>query len=348
MIYEDPYDQSLLSLAASKQSFFIWYDSLEFGISRVTVASVGIEQATDAGTHQWWEESMVTALQVEGMGMGCEGGGLCTNAVLSFFPNSMTIVIVILAAVIILIIGFGVSGMEALISVTALTSPGNTGQCSILGCSFEPDIWLDSIAIQWAKEGVAGLVHEFKAGKDHLQEQGLSFQGRTAVFADQVIGGNASLELKDVQLSDAGTYQCSVTTDRGPETHFKEHSRLRRGPTRDTNSTSPQRKFRSCRGAAGEGYKGSAKVSKREQRDNFSLTEQQGTVKRYSPSTCRNGNHRRDFPMNSSSAWWGKGSERERTWNKTQIQTTQTFQYGHLSTSCVFSMTMSTQKPFIN
>nr|XP_021404736.2 V-set domain-containing T-cell activation inhibitor 1 [Lonchura striata domestica] len=101
------------------------------------------------------------------------------------------------------------------ISVTALTSPGNIGQRSILGCSFQPDIRMDSIAIQWAKEGVAGLVHEFKAGKDHLQEQDPSFQGRTAVFADQVIGGNASLELRDVQLSDAGTYQCSVTTARG-------------------------------------------------------------------------------------------------------------------------------------
>ncbi|XP_040980671.1 V-set domain-containing T-cell activation inhibitor 1 isoform X3 [Aquila chrysaetos chrysaetos] len=39
--------------------------------------------------------------------------------------------------------------------------------------------------------------------------------GRTAVFADQVIGGNASLELRDVQLSDAGTYRCSVSTARG-------------------------------------------------------------------------------------------------------------------------------------
>lgn len=46
-----------------------------------------------------------------GTGMGWEGGGLCVNAVLSFSPNSMTTVIVILAAVIALIIGFGVSGM---------------------------------------------------------------------------------------------------------------------------------------------------------------------------------------------------------------------------------------------
>ncbi|NWR45654.1 VTCN1 inhibitor, partial [Regulus satrapa] len=127
---------------------------------------------------------------------------------------SMATVIVILAAVITLIIGFGVSGQHS-ISVTALTSPGNIGQRSILGCTFEPDIQMDSIAIQWAKEGVAGLVHEFKGGKDHLQEQDPSFQGRTAVFAEQVIGGNASLELRDVRLSDAGTYHCSVTTARG-------------------------------------------------------------------------------------------------------------------------------------
>ncbi|NXT22071.1 VTCN1 inhibitor, partial [Syrrhaptes paradoxus] len=127
---------------------------------------------------------------------------------------SVTTVIIILAVVIVLIIGFGVSGKHS-ISVTALTSPGNIGQRSVLGCSFEPDIRMGNIAIRWAKVGVAGLVHEFKGGKDHLQEQDASFQGRTAVFADQVMGGNASLELRDVQLSDAGTYECSVTTARG-------------------------------------------------------------------------------------------------------------------------------------
>ncbi|NXN98632.1 VTCN1 inhibitor, partial [Rhinopomastus cyanomelas] len=127
---------------------------------------------------------------------------------------SMTTVIIILAAVIALIIGFGVSGKHS-ISVRALTSSGNIGHHGILGCTFEPDIHMSSIVIQWAKAGVDRLVHEFKGGKDCLQEQDASFQGRTAVFADQVIGGNASLELRDVQLSDAGTYQCSVTTARG-------------------------------------------------------------------------------------------------------------------------------------
>ncbi|XP_030317651.1 V-set domain-containing T-cell activation inhibitor 1 isoform X2 [Calypte anna] len=75
---------------------------------------------------------------------------------------SMTMVIIILAVVIALIIGFGVSGNRS-ISVTALTSTGNIGQGGILGCTFEPDIQLGSIEIRWTKAGVAGLVHEFKA-----------------------------------------------------------------------------------------------------------------------------------------------------------------------------------------
>ncbi|NXJ94090.1 VTCN1 inhibitor, partial [Corythaixoides concolor] len=127
---------------------------------------------------------------------------------------SMAAVVITLAVVIALIIGFGVSGKRS-IGVTALTSPGNIGQRGILGCTFEPDIQMSSIVIRWAKAGVAGLVHEFRGGKDYLQEQDASFRGRTAVFAEQVIGGNASLELRDVQLSDAGTYRCSVTTARG-------------------------------------------------------------------------------------------------------------------------------------
>uniref|UniRef100_A0A8B9QD07 V-set domain containing T cell activation inhibitor 1 n=1 Tax=Apteryx owenii TaxID=8824 RepID=A0A8B9QD07_APTOW len=111
-----------------------------------------------------------------------------------FFPNSMTTVIIVLAAVIALIVGFGVSGKRS-ISVTTLPSPGNIGQNSILGCTFEPNVKLGSMAIRWAKAGLAGLVHEFRGGEDHLQEQDALFQGRMVVFADQVAGGNASLLL---------------------------------------------------------------------------------------------------------------------------------------------------------
>uniref|UniRef100_H0WUL3 V-set domain containing T cell activation inhibitor 1 n=1 Tax=Otolemur garnettii TaxID=30611 RepID=H0WUL3_OTOGA len=101
------------------------------------------------------------------------------------------------------------------ITVTTLISAGNIGEDGILSCTFEPDIKLSGIVIQWRKEGVTGSVHEFKEGKDDLSGQDETFRGRTAVFADQVIVGNASLRLKNVKLADAGTYQCYISTSKG-------------------------------------------------------------------------------------------------------------------------------------
>ncbi|KAG8517665.1 V-set domain-containing T-cell activation inhibitor 1 [Galemys pyrenaicus] len=108
----------------------------------------------------------------------------------------------------------GAAGRHS-ITVSTLTSAGNIGEDGILSCTFEPDIKLSDIVIQWLKEGALGLVHEFKEGKDDLSEQDAMFRGRTAVFADQVVVGNASLRLKNVQLTDAGTYKCHIITSRG-------------------------------------------------------------------------------------------------------------------------------------
>ncbi|XP_069862540.1 V-set domain-containing T-cell activation inhibitor 1 [Dipodomys merriami] len=122
--------------------------------------------------------------------------------------------IIILAGAIALIIGFGISGRHS-ITVTTFTSAGNLGEDSILSCTFEPDIKLNGIIIQWQKEGTAGSVHEFRGGRDDLSQQHEAFRGRTALFSDQVIVGNASLRLKSVQLTDAGTYQCLIVTSKG-------------------------------------------------------------------------------------------------------------------------------------
>ncbi|XP_027722561.1 V-set domain-containing T-cell activation inhibitor 1 isoform X2 [Vombatus ursinus] len=130
------------------------------------------------------------------------------------FVHSIISIIIILAGAIALIIGFGISGRHS-ITVTTLTSAGNIGEDGILSCTFEPDIKLSDIVIQWLKEGVMGMVHEFKEGKDDLSHQDDTFKGRTAVFADQVIVGNASLKLKNVQLTDAGTYKCYIITSKG-------------------------------------------------------------------------------------------------------------------------------------
>ncbi|XP_028608872.1 V-set domain-containing T-cell activation inhibitor 1 [Grammomys surdaster] len=123
-------------------------------------------------------------------------------------------IIIILAGAIALIIGFGISGKH-FITVTTFTSAGNIGEDGTLSCTFEPDIKLNGIVIQWLKEGIKGFVHEFKEGKDDLSQQHEMFRGRTAVFADQVVVGNASLRLKNVQLTDAGIYTCYIRTSKG-------------------------------------------------------------------------------------------------------------------------------------
>ncbi|XP_021567175.1 V-set domain-containing T-cell activation inhibitor 1 [Carlito syrichta] len=143
-----------------------------------------------------------------------EGEGRSNCPFLSLSFRSIISIIFILAGAIALIIGFGISGRHP-ITVTALTSAGNLGEDGILSCTFEPDIRLSDIVIQWLKEGVVGLVHEFKEGRDDLSDQEETFRGRTAVFADQVIVGNASLRLKNVQLTDAGIYKCYIITSKG-------------------------------------------------------------------------------------------------------------------------------------
>lgn len=85
-------------------------------------------------------------------------------------------------------------------SIAATTPPANTGNIASPGVVFCPDIRLADIVIQWLKEGVMGLVHEFKEGKEVLSNQDEMFRGRTAVFSDQVIVGNASLRLKMYNL----------------------------------------------------------------------------------------------------------------------------------------------------
>ncbi|EHH50208.1 hypothetical protein EGM_00999 [Macaca fascicularis] len=132
----------------------------------------------------------------------------------SLSSRSIISIIFILAGAIALIIGFGISGRHS-ITVTTVASAGNIGEDGILSCTFELDIKLSDIVIQWLMEGVIGFVHEFKEGKDELSEQDEMFRGLIAMLADQVIVGNASLRLKNVQLTDAGTYKCYIITSKG-------------------------------------------------------------------------------------------------------------------------------------
>ncbi|XP_029435050.1 V-set domain-containing T-cell activation inhibitor 1 [Rhinatrema bivittatum] len=125
----------------------------------------------------------------------------------------MIAIIIILATAIALIIGFGVAGNNAA-TVSTLTSVGMISNDGILSCIFVPDIKQGSV-IQWEKTGLSGTVLRYENGKEDRTKQNPAFKGRVQFFLNQVVSGNASLLMKNVQLSDAGTYKCTVTTSAG-------------------------------------------------------------------------------------------------------------------------------------
>ncbi|KAM5180659.1 HERV-H LTR-associating protein 2 [Mantella aurantiaca] len=86
----------------------------------------------------------------------------------------------------------------------------------ILPCSFPPG---KGEVIHWTiADNGKQKVHSFYEGKDHIEAQDKIYAGRTSLFLDQVRNGNASLQLRNLQKSDANKYSCyAATTEKNIE-----------------------------------------------------------------------------------------------------------------------------------
>ncbi|XP_064412949.1 HERV-H LTR-associating protein 2 [Latimeria chalumnae] len=75
-----------------------------------------------------------------------------------------------------------------------------------------------SIVIHWQRPTSNGtiVVHSYYEGKDQLDYQGKGYKGRTSLNLEKVPTGNATLLLKNVQISDQGVYDCYVSTVEAP------------------------------------------------------------------------------------------------------------------------------------
>ncbi|KAM9826875.1 programmed cell death 1 ligand 1-like [Neosynchiropus ocellatus] len=69
--------------------------------------------------------------------------------------------------------------------------------------------------VYWSRDGA--VVHSYYDGQDQLAQQNPQFRGRTFLFKDQLSRGNASLLLKEVQVSDRGLYRCYTNNSRGDQ-----------------------------------------------------------------------------------------------------------------------------------
>ncbi|KAK7880821.1 hypothetical protein WMY93_032534 [Mugilogobius chulae] len=87
----------------------------------------------------------------------------------------------------------------------------------VLPCSFDGS---NINLIQWVQTEKNVLVHAHQYGTDQLQKQDQAFRGRTSLFPELISGGNTSLQLTQVKVSDQGTYLCQVFTTVSGEEHL--------------------------------------------------------------------------------------------------------------------------------
>ncbi|KAK2863443.1 hypothetical protein Q5P01_002976 [Channa striata] len=88
-------------------------------------------------------------------------------------------------------------------------------QFVLLRCEF-PTMELDFPTVMWSRFDLSpSTVHQHQQEGDELKNQNQLYSSRTSMKPDALKTGDLSLNLTQLQLSDSGTYTCSVRTVRG-------------------------------------------------------------------------------------------------------------------------------------
>ncbi|XP_045067738.1 CD276 antigen-like [Coregonus clupeaformis] len=85
------------------------------------------------------------------------------------------------------------------------------GDDVILPCTLRPTVSAVYQTVEWQRPDLKPKeVHLYRDEKDDLALQNRLFGGRTSLFKEELVEGNAGLKLIRVELSDAGNYTCYV------------------------------------------------------------------------------------------------------------------------------------------
>uniref|UniRef100_A0A3Q2NU92 Ig-like domain-containing protein n=1 Tax=Fundulus heteroclitus TaxID=8078 RepID=A0A3Q2NU92_FUNHE len=84
------------------------------------------------------------------------------------------------------------------------------GDFILLLCNY-PTFNLDQPKVVWTRSGLSpSTVHKLQLEGDPLKDQNQLYRGRTFMETDALETGELNLNLTNLQLSDTGTYTCSI------------------------------------------------------------------------------------------------------------------------------------------
>ncbi|KAK2899606.1 hypothetical protein Q8A73_012735 [Channa argus] len=87
----------------------------------------------------------------------------------------------------------------------------------ILPCSFNITASSDFPTVEWSKEDLKpNIVFLYRDGCETYEMKDRAFEYRTSLLPKELKNGNISLRISNVQLSDAGRYQCMTLWSNGP------------------------------------------------------------------------------------------------------------------------------------